>query len=270
MPADSLLLMRYLAAFPVVVIAEDVGEQAPPTGIWETVITEPDVYAFVTAQALADATLAKRLTAFKYVTYPTTKRLLPGQTQTITVPSRNLSGTFLVTDVETSDTAANRFAYQVKAVGGTTIPGTWRDMYRQWGSGGAAGPVSAAGIPAPSGSTTVLSSPFFLGGSRNTSVAPSPAAWLPVPNYVPYTATASFGGRVRAQLFSRNAGVSASCRLYNVTDAVAVATSSAVTSQTATEVTFLVSITAGKTYRLEVSSGTSGEGVFCLGVLEST
>jgi hypothetical protein len=86
---------------------------------------------------------------------------------------------------------------------------------------------------------------------------------------VPFTATTSFGGRVRAQIFTRNAGVTVTARLFNVTDAVAVATSSGVTSQTATEVTFLVSITEGKTYRLEVLSSSSGEGVFGIGVLES-
>jgi hypothetical protein len=268
LPVGTLVLMRYQADFPVTVMADDAVEQSIQ-GLWETVIDDPNVYNPAEAQALADGYLSKFTTTFQYVTYSTRKPgFKPGQTQTITVPSRNLSGTFLITEVETSDSASNRFTYRVKAVGGTTIPGSWRDLYRQWGGGGAPGPVTVAGIPAPT-TTTVLSSPVFLGGSRNTSRAPNPVEWLPVVDWVPYTAPSSFSGRVRAQLFARNAGVSASCRLYNVTDAVVVATSGPVTSQTAVEVTFLAGITAGKTYRLEAIAGTNGQGIFCLGILES-
>jgi hypothetical protein len=114
------------------------------------------------------------------------------------------------------------------------------------------------------GSAVVISSPVSLGGSRNTAVAKSPAIWTPVPEYQKFTARATFQGLVRADLRARSAGVSATCRLYNITDASVVAVSNTVTSQTDTAITpFLVGITVGKTYRLEVLSSANGEGVFC-------
>jgi hypothetical protein len=264
----ALVLLRALTDFPVTVQADDAAEQASQ-GLWETVVEVPAMYVEDAAQALADGYLERTVTAFKVVEYLTPREgILPGQVQTITVPDRNLSGQFLITDVEINDTADHEFLRRVRAVGGTTIPGSWRDLYREWSGSSGTSAAASATFTTPS-SGPLLGGPAYLGGARNTSVAPSPAAWTPVPDYVPFTATTSFGGRVRAQIFTRNAGVTVTARLFNVTDAVAVATSSGVTSQTATEVTFLVSITEGKTYRLEVLSSSSGEGVFGIGVLES-
>lgn len=261
------LVVVYPGQHPFVAQADDLAEQATQ-GLWEKVILQPDVFEQDAAEALADSYLARHVLSFKSASYATRESgILPGQTQTITVPDRDLSGTFLVTDVETTDTVDHGFLRIVKVVGGTTFPGSWRDWYRN--GGGSSGGPSTPSISGTPGSSTALSSPAFLGGSRNTSSAPNPVAWTPVPDYVPYTASASFGGRVRAELFARSAGITATCRLYNVTDSAVVATSSGVTSQTATEVTLLVGLTTGKKYRLEVISSSNGEGVFCIGSLES-
>ncbi len=265
--ADT-LTVTYAGNHPFRAQADDVAQQAL-RGLRERSVPEKNVYERDQAQALADGYLAQFIITYQRVSYATRRRgLRKGQTQTITIPARNVSGTFLITDVDTTDTVGNAFHYTVRAVGGLTIPPSWRDFYKGWG-GGRSGTASPAVSGGTGGTAVVLSSPASLGGSRNTSSAPNPAAWTPVPDYVPFTAQASFGGRVRADLFARNAGVTATCRLYNVTDAAVVAVSSGVTSQTATEVTFLVGLTLGKKYRLEVISSGNGEGVFCIGVLES-
>lgn len=260
------LSIAYGGNHPYLIQVDDAAEQAT-NGLWEVVLEEPDVFDDDVAQALADAYLERRTTTFKTVQYVTSRSgILPGMTQTITVPDRNLSGTFLVTDVETND-LSHTFRRRVTAIGTTTYRGSWRDMFREWGQvrgGGSNGAVVVSDASAPQ-----LSSPAWLGGSRNTSIAKSPAAWTPVVDYVPFTAPSSFAGRVRAQIFTRNAGVTVTARLYNETDVAVVATSSGVTSTTPTEVTFIGSLIAGKTYRLEIQSSASGEGVFGLGVLES-
>ncbi len=263
------LVVVYPGQHPFQVQSNDAGEQASQ-GLWEKVISEPDVFEVDAAQALADAYLDRHIISLKGAAYPTRESgVRPGQTQTMTVPDRNLSGTFLITDVETTDTVDHGFLRIVKVVGGTTYPGSWRDWYRDGGGGRSGGPSTPSISGTPSAPTSQSSWLAHLGGSRAFSSAPNPAAWTPVHDYVSYTAKASFGGRVRAELFTRNAGITATCRLYNVTDSAVVATSSGVTSQTATEVTFLVGLATGKKYRLEVISSSNGEGVFCIGSLES-
>jgi hypothetical protein len=152
----------------------------------------------------------------------------------------------------------------VKAVGGTTLPVSWKEFYQRSSGGSPSATVITGNTTA-----TVLSSPAFLGGSRNTGSAPNPAAWTPVVDYVLYTAPSSFGARVRAQTWARNGSISSQVRLYDVTAAAVVAAGGVVTSTTPTDTTFLVGLTLAHVYRLELLSGTNGETVFAIGSLES-
>ena len=68
---------------------------------------------------------------------------------------------------------------------------------------------------------------------------------------------------------TRVSGVSVTCRLYNLTDSSVAAVSTTVTSTTSTSVSFLVAITAGKSYRLELLSSQANQGVFGIGTLEN-
>lgn len=264
------LTVVYPGQYPFQKQADDAGEQASQ-GLWEKVIEARDVFDFDAAQALADSYLPRYVnSSLKRVTYVTRLRPRPGQTQTITVADRGLSGTFLITDVETTDSPDHGFVRVVKAIGGTTVPVSWRDFYQQLGSG-RSGPSSSGTVIASPTTTTVLSSPYPLGQTRTTGQAPNPAAWLPVVNYGLYTAPSSFGARVRAWAWApRNGAVNVTVRLYDVTASSVVAVGGSVTGTTPQPVTpFLVGLTAGHDYRLEVISGTNGEEVRAVGNLES-
>jgi hypothetical protein len=189
----------------------------------------------------------------------------PGMIQNVTIPAHGLSAvTCLITEIETRAITTSVVERTVTMVEGTVNGSSWRDVYKQWAGG--SGPSS--GVVVFGGGDT-LSSPVYLGGSRNTTILRSPAGWAPVVDYVPYYAAASFAGQVRAQAWARNSGVSATVRLYNVTDSIVTATSSPVTSTTATDVTpFLAGISAGKTYRLEVQASADNQGVYAIGSLE--
>lgn len=266
------LSLTYPGQYPFLKIADDVGEQATYQ-IWEKIITAPDVFDFDAAQALADSQLPRYVASYKRVQYLTRRFIRPGQTQTITVPDRNLSGTFLVTDVETTDTVDHGFIRSVKAIGGTTLPRSWKELYRQWGkSGGASSPSATVITGGPSGTSSGgFGLPFTLGSARSRGQFPNPAAWLPVVDYATYKAPASFGAQVRAQAWApRNGAVNVTVRLYDETASSVVAAGTAVSGTTPQNVTpFSVGLTLGHVYRLEVVSSVNGEEVRAVGSLES-
>ncbi len=248
---------------PYVATASDGG---PASLLIEDAIRYPDILDAGVLDALAPQDLARRLLQPRTVTYSTKRTgLKPGMTQQLTIPAHGISAvTFLIVEIETKGESVNDVIRTITLVEGSLNAPDWREVYRTWAGGG----TGTGTIITGSGGPSIAVGTTYLGGSRNTSVAPSPAAWMPVPEYVPFTAQATFGGRVRAQIRARNAGVTVTCRLFNVTDSTVVAVSSGVTSTTATEVTFLTGITVGKTYRLEVLSSAGAEGVFGIGVLE--
>jgi hypothetical protein len=113
--------------------ANDTGEQAS-RGLWETVVEAPDVFSSTIAQALADAYLVQRVAQPRTVEYKTRlSGLRPGQTQTVTLSTRDLSGTWLITEIRTLGTSGTFIWRTVKAIEGTTFVKDWRQVYQQWG-----------------------------------------------------------------------------------------------------------------------------------------
>jgi hypothetical protein len=118
--------------------ADDLPSQAAPpagVGLWEKVVVVDSVPTDATAQSLADAYLAQALTATQSVRYKTfAAGLVPGQTQTLTIPARNLSGVGVITDVVTRDnqnTLIREVALDVSAETNLGRRG-WRDVYKDW------------------------------------------------------------------------------------------------------------------------------------------
>jgi hypothetical protein len=167
------------------VIAEDAGEIAA-NGIWERVFVIEDVPSDTTAQALADAELAKRLPVTKTVRYSTLEAgIETGQQQTITVSERNLSGTAVISDVVVTDVGTDMLLRQVTAVvdsAQTNLGRGWRDVYKLWagdksGSGGesssiGAGAPAAVGPAAPDKSVQYNNNGSFGGKSSFIFHAP--------------------------------------------------------------------------------------------------
>lgn len=247
---------------PYVTQLDDGGSSA---NLVEAVFQYPDIFDSAVLDALAIKVLAKVSAQPRTVTYTTRRTgLKPGMTQALTIPSHSISAvTFMITAIETRSIAYNLVERTVTLLEGSANGPSWRDVYRQWG--GSSGASSGMVVFGSGG----VDGPAFLGGSRNTSVALASAAYTPVTDYVPFVAKTTFTGQVRADIWARDAGITATVRLRNVTDSTTAGTSSGVTSTTPTEVTFTVSITVGKTYRLEVLSSANSKGVFAIGALES-
>jgi hypothetical protein len=111
-------------------------------GYWERLLRVQSVPNAAAAQTIAEAELAKALEMLQTVSYKTmTPGLVPGQTQTINVPRRNVNTTGMITDVNIRDFAGDRLMYEVTVTidgSQTNIGKGWRDVYKQW-SGDVAG-----------------------------------------------------------------------------------------------------------------------------------
>lgn len=167
-PANgNAISITYTAQFPVVVMAEDAGEQAT-NGLWETAIAKSDTFSKVTGTAMAAAYLARTISRSQTVKYRTRQvGIQPGQTQTITYAKRNLSGGFLITDITTSH-IGNLVYRDVTAISGTTYLGSWRDMFKAWGS--SEGSTGSAGTTAGTTTTTIVNSGISGIGTANKIV----------------------------------------------------------------------------------------------------
>ncbi len=265
-------LIWYTAAFPFTV---RVTSGATP--VVEYAEARPDVRSEPVAIEIANGLLASFQAAPRELSITTlADGLDPGQALVVDLPTlRGISGTFLVTRVSLSiafDIADGRrlWEYAVEAVESALYQGSYLDDWRKIAGigGGSSGSISGT-PPGEGGGAAGPASPIYLGGSRQFALEPATAAWLPVPEYVPFVATADFAGQVRADIYARRPGVGAQARLFNVTDGTTVALSAVVTTNVPGPAPpFDVAIAAGKTYRLEGISTVSGEGIFVIGVLE--
>jgi len=139
-------------------MAEDAAEIAI-YGLWEHVENVTAVMTDVSAQEYADALLAAKLASKDEIVTLQTHALgfHPGQTMTIVSPSRQLSGDYLISQV---DTASDGSLWMRRSITASKSQGNthdWRRVYQQWAgasagsSGGGAGssPSSGAGAGLP-------------------------------------------------------------------------------------------------------------------------
>lgn len=140
-PANlNAISITYTAQFPMRLTAD--GGAAPADLVEKTYVNEA-IFDRTVGQALADALLARDMATPKIVHYTTAEvGIHPGQTQTITSTKRNLSGEFLITDVQIATIAGHILRRRVTAVSGGTIPASWRETIKAWS--GASGASSAA------------------------------------------------------------------------------------------------------------------------------
>lgn len=130
--------ITFIASFPFTAVANDFAQQATE-GIQEKVIDAPDVFSADVAQAMAEGYLVRSTDVLQTVRYST--RALgfhAGQAHSMVIPERNIIGTFLITDVTTSNPADDLVIRSITATGGALYHGSWRDDLQSW-SGGASG-----------------------------------------------------------------------------------------------------------------------------------
>ena len=121
-------------------------------GLWQKIVTVESIPSDTTAQALADAYLARMLPVTTVIRYRTRETgIATGQTQTVTIARRNLDATAMITDVTIWDLVqggTNVFVRDVVAVvddGQTNLGRGFRDDYKVWyGDKGGAGPAPTA------------------------------------------------------------------------------------------------------------------------------
>jgi hypothetical protein len=237
----------------------------------EYVEARPEITSIAEGQQAADSLRATKSVDPKAATATVLDAagLEPAQQIAATIACRdNVDGTFVITNITEVISQADRVT-QLELIESTLYRGDYLDEWRRL-TGSTAGAVGGGGVAGGSGiggsGSSTLSA--FLGGARSTAVAPAASTWTPVPNFVDLVPAVAGSGLVRVALWSRESGVSVTARLHDVTADTAV-TSSSVTSQTPVTVTFGVTLVAGHTYVLEVSSDTNGAGVYAIGTLQS-
>jgi hypothetical protein len=177
-PANlAAISINYTAYFPKLVVAGDDPPLWTVSTLVERLIPYPDVFDVEVLQELADKWVARTSIERKRVTYFTREvGVHPGQTQTITVPERDLSGTFTITDVEVSILGGSHLVRKVTALEGDTyLANSWQDDVATWGkyagTGGSGQAAMTAGtVSVPTGAAPPLEAFQFnrngaLGGS---------------------------------------------------------------------------------------------------------
>jgi hypothetical protein len=141
--------------------AEDAGEIAQ-YGLWEHVEHVTAVTDNVSAQELADALLAQKLASKSEIATLSTRELgfHPGQTIGIESPLRELTGDFLITQVDTvSESGSPRLVRRITAAKSENNDHDWRKVIQQWSDDSTGSSTSAAG----SASSTTSSAGAGLG-----------------------------------------------------------------------------------------------------------
>lgn len=248
---------------------------AAATNPWEAVDSAPDTYDKDTLVTTLDAQLNRFGSSPKTVSYTTLQGgLVPGQNQDITVPSRHVSGSFLITSVRAThaDNTKDTLIYEVEAIEGSTLQKTFLDTYRQW-SGLSGSSIVGSTVIAPSAGTAMLMVPL---SSSTTLVGITAAGTLtPVPGAIPWPLSSSkcsaLSLRVHAWVSARTSGGTAILRLRNTTDSTNAGSSAGITLATsATEVTFDITLDSGTdTYQLQVECDTIGKYIGVTAILES-
>jgi hypothetical protein len=250
---------------PIVATAEDLDEQAPPRGRWAlrltvTGISDPDI-----AQQLAEAYLAAHKVRHQRVTYVTYQSgAEPGQTQEIELPSRDLTGSFIIAEVVTF-ASGQILKRRVTAYKGTTLPAGDVDLYKQWSGGGVSNTAVAAITGSPS--TGGTKAPIFLGGGETEWVI-NGADWKPasaVRFRIDTNVRGSVYGTVLVRLRARTGSVTA--RLRNIDGAGAtVGISETIASTTWQDRQFGIVFTEGvHMYELQVLGSVVGASVAATG-----
>lgn len=145
--------LPYHGLFEPNAVAEDAGEIAS-YGLWEYVEHVTSVPDDLSAQELADAILAKRLASKdEFVTYQTRDLgYHPGQFQQLECPSREVSGDYLITQVDTfAEPGSQVLVRRVRAAKSLNNDADWRKVYQQWFGVGASSSSATTSTTAESG-----------------------------------------------------------------------------------------------------------------------
>jgi hypothetical protein len=155
--ATRIYSLTFHGTFTATATAEDAGEIAAH-GLYEYVERRSDIATQQAAQDLADAILAERLQSgeqtVRYTTRYPASGLRVGQAQTLTAPARDLSGSFILRDMEiraevSPMTSAGWLTRSVTAKRQEVLANKWQHTYRDWLKVGSGGSVTSTGTGGP-------------------------------------------------------------------------------------------------------------------------
>lgn len=176
--AGNTVDITYDGELKFVLTAQDTGEIAA-NGLWEDKILAPELEDITLAQATADAELARRLVQAKVVTFQTRRvpAPRPGQSITLTVPKRNLTGLFVVVDVQTDYEEGSDVLLRTVTCTSSVFE-HWRQTLTRWWSekdtnGGTTLPGPSGAAPAPPVYSVQYHKPIgVFGGAANILYLP--------------------------------------------------------------------------------------------------
>lgn len=278
-PAGSNCSWHCNVQFPIMLYAEDATEVALH-GVREALQPISDCYDYFQGLQIAQGYLTRSLEVPKKVSYTIDGRpgLEPGMLQAITLPSRNLSGNYIIEEVHLQGLSPWLIRYTVTVTGGTTYTGSWLDKFRLWN--GSSSSFSSGGGVWSSGSAVAQAS--WMLSASTTDMVRNPSANSPtaVPQAIRHRLSSSRCAGLTLQVRARvwvTSNATVTLRFRNVTDGTNAASSSA-TVCTVTggvpdvaEIVFPVTLTTGdKDYELWWESSSAGVTLGALApVLES-
>ena len=118
-------------AVPATVVQDNTSEQAS-RGIYEMALSTPGPLDQATATEICQGYLTQLSATPTQVEFVTREAgAHAGQTISIVLTNRSLSGNYLITDVRAYDVGGVAF-YQITAISGSVPVQTWRETYRLW------------------------------------------------------------------------------------------------------------------------------------------
>lgn len=253
----------YTAVYPFTVTVSDAPTVAAE-GPWVLTVTREDLTDYDAAASLAPALLAQAIAEPWIVTVEHRAGLAwPGQTIALSFAERQVSGTYMIQTVRVQTDVDGVLVYTMDCVSGSVLQRTWVDYFKDLQSGGST-VVSSGGVTTVT--TSVLASPFALGGSRNQSVAVGTTStpvvdWQPF--YCPADMTAAFTVTTRA----RDVTVTVTPRIERWSGAAWVThvdgTGKTGTSEQDQDI--VIGLLGGVKYRLCCYTGTAGASAYCIG-----
>lgn len=186
-----------------------------------------------------------------------------GQALTVDLTER-LTADFIITSDTITLSTDLFWVYQFAATESELYQGSYLDQWRAL-TGGSSGGVTTVSGGGGSTTVTVLSSPVYMGGASTIAVT-NPTTPKLIPNAVPYFATASFTGRLRVRLRARDAAVGIKA---TISDGSTNTSTSIVTSQAFTDVSVIVAVASGSTYRVYLENNAAGDGYIEYAQLEA-
>jgi hypothetical protein len=146
--AGASISIEFDGTFTVLVNSFDIGE-ITAHGVWDRFLTIPDVPNAATAQAIADAELARVIIPTQVVRYQTLETgLVVGQSQGVIVARRNLNTTGFISELKTREDGVRLIRDVTLTIDGsqTNVGKNFRDVYRQWAeTGGVSSGTSIGG-----------------------------------------------------------------------------------------------------------------------------